>query len=219
MQAIKNHNLYLLHVLFGVLLLVQWPSVEAQDDSLIKDAQKQQQKLIDKYGLLEQAQWLRSCENMIQQLSLKYFQQCQILNVDYPNAYSLAHGVVMLTKGLLENIRNDDQLAHVLAHEHAHLALKHHQQAQAMVKNPPKLFTKSRIKKFYRGIEQAADDAADALLVRHHRDPKQIHHYLIRIAAQIKESSADHEKLKDRIQSKQLPAEKVEPHWTTSPKL
>lgn len=219
MQAIKNHNLCLLYVLLGLLLLGGGVSAKDTDQQLIENALKQQQKLIDKYGLLDQPQWLKSCESLIQQMSLKQFEQCQILDADYPNAYSLAHGVVMLTKGLLENIRNDDQLAHILAHEHAHLVLKHHQQAQAMVMNPPKLFTKSRIKKFYRGIEQAADDAADELLTRHHRDPKQIHHYLIRIAVQIKESSADHEKLKYRIQRKQLPAEKVEPHWTTSTKL
>jgi hypothetical protein len=219
MQAIKNRNLCLLYVLLGVLLLGEGVLAKDLDLQLIENAQKQQQKLIDKYGLLDQPQWLKSCQSLIQQMSLKQFEECQILDADYPNAYSLAHGVVMLTKGLLENIRNDDQLAHILAHEHAHLVLKHHQQAQAMVMNPPKLFTKSRIKKFYRGIEQAADDAADELLIRHHRDPKQIHHYLIRIATQIKESSADHEKLKDRIQSKQLPEEKIEPHWTTSPKL
>lgn len=213
MQAIKIQKHYTQYVLYGLLLLAQWVSAEITDNQLIIDAKNQQQKLIDTYGLLDYAQWSETCNTLIQQMSLTHFHQCLIVNTDYPNAYSLAHGVVMLTKGLLENISNDDQLAHVLAHEHAHLTLKHHQQAQAMVMNPPKLFTKSRIKKFYRSIEREADDEADKVLLQQNFDPKQIHHYLMRIEKLIKESSADHEKLKDRIRRNNLPQELIEKHW------
>lgn len=213
MQAIKIKNSYLPYGLL-MFLLLSFPLWAVTDtETLHQDAQQQQQKLIDKYGLLENNQWSDSCDRLLAKLLLKSFKQCLIIDAEFPNAYSLAHGVVILTRGLLENIRNDDQLAHMLAHEHAHLSLNHHQQAMQMVKNPPKLFTKSRIKKFYRQIEREADEEADKVLLQHNFDPKQIHHYLMRIEKLIKESSADHEKLQDRIRRNNLPPELVEKHW------
>lgn len=215
---IKNTRVsYIKYVLSCILLLGAGFSLAKESDelqaALVQDAKKQQQLLVEKHGLSQQAKWLSECQVMINKLGLEKFQSCVVLAADFANAYSLAHGVVILTEGLLANINNDDQLAHVLAHEHAHLALKHHQQAQQMVLNPPVFFTKSRLKKFYRQIEQDADQAANELLVKQQMDHLQIHHYLLRIEPTLAERSADHEKLTNRIQRKNLPPEKFDPWW------
>lgn len=180
---------------------------------LIDDAVTQQQQLVDKYGLINSKQLQNKCDDLIQQLMLKEFKSCLLLNADFANAYSLANHNVILTKGLLTHIRNDDQLAHILAHEHAHLVLKHHQLAQELVKNPPKLFTKSRIKKFYRKIEQEADGSADKLLKKLDRDYLQVQHYLKRVQKSYKERSKDHAKLKNRIIKGALPSEQIDSFW------
>jgi len=213
---IFNHH-WPYNVFFVVLLLYCTSLIAMQnyetDSRLIENAQQQQDKLIESYGLSQYQPWLDKCQTLINILELQQFERCLIIKATFANAYSLAHGSVILTEGLLQNINNDDQLAHVLVHEHAHLHLKHHQQAQQLINNPPKLFTKSRIKKFYRRIEQQADLTADDELIKQQRDPLQIHHYLLRIEKNTKEHSNDHQKLKHRIQRNNLPVEVIEAFW------
>ncbi|MCX7553372.1 M48 family metalloprotease [Marinicella sp. S1101] len=220
MRVLNIKNIYLIYiyyVLFGVLLLTPDSSLSQSDmekTALFESAKKQEAQLIKTYGFYKNQLWQRKCNELLSDLELKQFKRCLIIGADFANAYSLAHGHVVLTKGLLENIRNDDQLAHILTHEHAHMVLNHHQQAQALVNDPPKFFTKSRIKKFYRQLEQEADDHADRWLSESHRDPLQIQHYLLRISKQVNERSADHVQLKHRIKPKNLPAEVVEMEWS-----
>lgn len=173
----------------------------------------QQQQLIDRYGLLDSVKFQNKCDALIEQMMLHAFKQCSLINAEFANAFSLVHGNVVLTKGLLKNIRNDDQLAHILAHEHAHLEMKHHQQAQQLLNNPPKFFTKSRVKKFYRNIEKEADFYADDILLKLKRDHLQIHHYLKRIQKTYEETSEDHIKLSKRIKQTSLSPEKLEKFW------
>lgn len=45
-----------------------------------------------------------------------------VLNNNEPNAYACPGGVVLVNKGLLKKIKNEDQLAAVLGHEVAHIA-------------------------------------------------------------------------------------------------
>ncbi len=220
MRAINIKNIHhsQLYYVFAVLLLLMSTSIAAnrthqKTSTLPENAERQQLKLIETYGLSQHPAWQEKCDAIVAALKLIEFTQCLIIKASFANAYSLAHGTVILTEGLLQNINNDDQLAHILAHEHAHLKLNHHQQAEQLINNPPKLFTKSRIKKFYRDIEQQADQAADELLVRLQRDPLQINHYLLRIEQTTKEHSNDHPKLKHRIQRNGLPNEVLESFW------
>ncbi len=193
---------------------MSWVSEAANDAKLLASAQSQEQNLIATYGLSQRFDWRNKCLELINALALAQFNQCKVIKAHFANAYSMAHGSVLLTEGLLQNIYNDDQLAHILAHEHAHLTLNHHQQAAQLVQNPPKLFTKSRINKFYRYIEQQADLTADEWLSAHDRDPLQIHHYLLRIEQSTDEHSNDHRKLKHRIHRKGLPIEVKEVFWS-----
>lgn len=222
MRAINIKNIQHLPIYYVLLwlLLLSCAQLKANEknnlyQSLLNNAQKQQRILIEKYGVLDSDMWQLRCQKLMVELELHGFKQCLVLNADYANAYALAHGVVLLTHGLLSQMNNSDQLAHVLAHEHAHLELKHHQQAQDLINNPPTFFTKSRIKKFYRKIEHEADIAANQLLLEHNRDPLQIHHYWLRIEQankknDRKERSGDHNKLKNRIQRHNLPPELID---------
>jgi len=207
-----NHR----YIQYGlILLLLQSSAVlsQNQSDVLITEAKQQQAKLIDQFGLSKNQWWLDQCHQLIAEMSLFEFKDCIIIDADFPNAYSLAHGSLILTKGLMKNLNNSDQLAHVMAHEHAHLTMNHHQQAMQMVKNPPTFFTKSRLKKFYRQIEQQADIQSDEVLMAHGKDPKQIHHYLLRLENSMDEASNDHEKIQARIQRRDLPKEVIDVQW------
>ena len=215
---IKNiHHLLNYYVLLGILLLSAGICDGAEpknlQQKLIDDAKNQQNTLIEKYGISSNSTWQNRCDELIDELQLNRFTTCFIIKAEFANAYSLAHGVVILTQGLLINMKNSDQLAHVLSHEHAHLTLKHHHQAQQLIINPPTFFTKSRIKKFYRKIEKEADQAADTTLLNHQRDPLQIHHYLMRIEKTSTEHSSDHQKLKNRIKRTDLPPELIDSFW------
>lgn len=184
-----------------------------QSNELLAQAEQQQTKLVAEFGLSKNQWWLDQCDQLIAEMALSKFNQCLIVNADFSNAYSFAHGVLVLTQNLMQNINNSDQLAHIMAHEHAHLVLNHHQKAMIMVKNPPTFFTKSRLKKFYRKLELEADQAATELLLELNRDAKQIHYYLMRVKPLMDESTNDHEKLNDRIQHNDLPAEKIDSEW------
>lgn len=198
--------------LWILLLWAIYPAKVTADD-LLTSARAQQQQLIERYGLAAVPFWQQACDQELKALQLTHFNQCIIIDAGFANAYSLAHGVVILTSGLLQQVSNADQLAHILAHEHAHLTLRHHQQAEQLVKDPPVFFTKSRIKKFYRQIEREADEAADQWLRQLHRDPLQIHHYYQRLEQSLDEQSADHDKLRERIQRTGLPTEINDPQW------
>lgn len=44
---------------------------------------------------------------------------------DYPNAFAIAGGVIVVTEGLLRTLRSESELAAVLAHEMGHIELSH----------------------------------------------------------------------------------------------
>src|SRR5688500_10600658 len=48
-----------------------------------------------------------------------------VLNKEEPNAFCAPSGFIFVTKGLLKQMTNEDELAGVLAHEIAHVGLRH----------------------------------------------------------------------------------------------
>lgn len=51
--------------------------------------------------------------------------QFKVLNSDKLNAFALPNGSLYITRGLLQNLRSDDQVATVFAHEIGHVVLRH----------------------------------------------------------------------------------------------
>ncbi len=56
-----------------------------------------------------------------------------ILNTDEINAYACPGGIILITKGMLSEVQNEDELAAVLAHEVAHI--NHHDGISAIQKS------------------------------------------------------------------------------------
>mgnify|MGYP003715523299 CR=1 FL=1 len=81
---------------------------------------------------------------------------------------------------------------------------------------PPRLptaFRKTKIKKFYRKLEQQADDAAHDTLVENQLDPSQVNHLWQRLAQTTSERSHTHTRLIQRQQSGELHPEMIDPWW------
>ena len=213
----KIHRLICYHVYLGLLLQLASPeviSVEPKSGaSLPQQARQQVQQLITEHGVLADSGWYRRCQTWVERLALTQFKRCLIINAPFANAYASAAGDLVLTRGLLKHINNDHQLAHILAHEHAHLLLDHHQQTQVMLADPPVFFTKTKIKKFYRQLEQQADDAAHDTLVENQLDPSQINHLWQRLAQITSEHGRTHASLKQRQQSGELQPEMIDSWW------
>jgi predicted Zn-dependent protease len=51
--------------------------------------------------------------------------QFKVLNSNKINAFAIPNGSLYITKGLLQNLRSDDQVAAVFAHEIGHVVLRH----------------------------------------------------------------------------------------------
>ncbi len=184
-----------LYVLLGLLLHIFINDAQADTAS---DAKSQRHNLIQKHGLYESPQWQQRCQQVTEQLKLTA--HCQLLNHSAPNAYAFADGVIMINQGLLKMIKNPDQMAHILAHEQAHLTLQHHQELAQFIRKPPLLFPKKKLKKLRHQQELAADDWANDHLVRHQFDPRQIHHLWQQLLTQEKTNrSSDHPALAERI--------------------
>lgn len=62
-----------------------------------------------------------------ERLSVTNFQPKVVISAPHAeNAFATPSGAVIITRGLIESLKNEDQLAFVLAHEAAHVLLGHH---------------------------------------------------------------------------------------------
>ncbi len=101
---------------------------EQQLGGLFDDPQAQGQ--VNRIGL-RLIQALTKMENMKQpqsatRLNWAVFNlQFKVLNSDKLNAFALPNGSLYITKGLLESLGSDDQVAAVFAHEIGHVVLRH----------------------------------------------------------------------------------------------
>ena len=83
-----------------------------------------------------------------------------VLDADEPNAFCAPSGFIFVTKGLLKQMKSEDELAGVLAHEIAHVALRHPE--IAVVVHP-------RLGDDEAGVTLADLAAGDAKRTRRHR--------------------------------------------------
>jgi len=86
--------------------------------------------------------------------------QVKILDAETPNAFSLPGGTVFVTKGLLNFVRNDDELASVLGHELGHEEQHHITKMYEEVKGANTLLT---IFKFFSPLVNRFGDIAAGL--------------------------------------------------------
>ena len=189
----KNFNL-----LYGfIALLLQFFLATSSADT--KGAGiKQRNDLIAQYGLVDSMPFQQPCQKITAALEIP--SSCLLLNQNNINAYAFADGHIMITLGLLLKTQNPDQLAHVLAHEQAHITLNHHQSLAEFMRKPPVFFPKKKLKKLRLKQEKQADQMANNQIIKAGYDPAQIHHLWQSLLN--KEDSkkwSDHQKLSQRI--------------------
>jgi beta-barrel assembly-enhancing protease len=126
----------------------------------------------------------------------KYPYQIRVVNASDINAFSLPGGFMYVNRGLIEAARSEPELAGVLAHEMAHVALRHgtHQASKAYLtqaglgilggllgrgRNPSQVFQvigglglNALFLKFSRDIEYQADTVGAQIMARAGYDPR-----------------------------------------------
>ncbi|MDE2491412.1 MAG: M48 family metalloprotease [Elusimicrobia bacterium] len=100
----------------------------------------------------------------------------QVLDTEEVNAMSAPGGFVFVTKGLLERVRSEDELACVLAHEVAHVSKKHGlktikaarlTQAFAILgREAAKSYAPEQVSRLTEAFGGAVDDVVDDLVVK-----------------------------------------------------
>jgi predicted Zn-dependent protease len=109
---------------------VYWKNQEANTDREINFGRSVSAKILGKYPILRNEQKVRYISQIGTGISaqlgrpeLRYY--FGILDTDEINAFAAPGGYIFVTKGALKLMRNEAQLAGVLAHELAHVDQKH----------------------------------------------------------------------------------------------
>lgn len=86
--------------------------------------------VIDEYGIID----IRGEEKRLQHIGAALVKACErtevdfhfyIINTDQVNAFALPGGYIFVTRGMMDFVDDDDELAAVIGHEIVHVALKH----------------------------------------------------------------------------------------------
>lgn len=89
--------------------------------------------VVKEYGLYNNPQAQALVENIgkriVSNAERKLPYSFTLLNTDMVNAFAAPGGYIFVTKGLLEYVENEDELACVLGHELAHITLRHSMKA------------------------------------------------------------------------------------------
>jgi len=109
---------------------VYWKNQEANTDQEINFGRSVSAKILGKYPIMRNEQKVRYISKIGTGISaqlgrpeLRYY--FGILDTDEINAFAAPGGYIFVTKGALKLMRNEAQLAGVLAHELAHIDQKH----------------------------------------------------------------------------------------------
>lgn len=115
----------------GVLLSLATPAPAHLETALEKLVGHQAaQAIAEEFGLENNpvlVEWVRQIGERVSTASprtdVRY--RFQIVQMNEPNAFALPGGYLFVTKGLLEFVNDDDELAALLAHEVGHVAARH----------------------------------------------------------------------------------------------
>lgn len=179
------------------------------DETLLKMAKDIERQLFSRYSLINSVYFESICLGIAKEFNIKNLKSCRLIQAPYDNAYALANGQVYITVPLLKKTRNIHQLAHILAHEWAHLALQHHVKLADKYANPGFFFPKSAIKKMRKKHELEADIWAEKKLLEHRYQIEQIDFLFSRI----QKNNPHNYQLKSRHTNKDLKKEVHDPEW------
>lgn len=99
-----------------------------------------------------------------------------VLDTEEVNAFACPGGIIFITKGMLKSVKNEEELAAVLAHEVAHVSLRHGVSAikasrwtgvvMAIGVEAAKRYTSSEISKLVSLFEGSIDDVFKTVVVK-----------------------------------------------------
>ncbi len=136
---------------------------------------------LDKYDEIKSEWFSNQCRQLIEDLHLQQLKNCKLIKSKYNNAYVTINGDVYFTLSMMKLIHNKHQWAVILAHENAHLELKHYQQLADKIQNPDFFFPKKKYKKLREKVELEADHRAKTIVEKHGFNSNQVSYYLQRI--------------------------------------
>jgi predicted Zn-dependent protease len=112
-----------------ILLLLASFSVRAQDEKSKVNGQRTFEMIKLSSGIYHHPELLSIVtevgRNLEKHLDLGYELKYFIVDTDAPNAFATAGGYVYVTRGLLANLNNKDELAGVMGHELTHVTERH----------------------------------------------------------------------------------------------
>ena len=138
-------------------------------------------KLIDKHQIIQSKWFEENCLSIAKTMKFNKITQCKLFKSKNINAYVFNNGHVYFSTSMASLIKNKHQWASILAHENAHIELKHYLKTLKKIKKPGVLFPKSRIKKLIKQHEQDADDWAENKLIEFNFDTSQIFYFFQRV--------------------------------------
>ena len=148
-----------------------------------------EKKLIEKYKTINSSWFQEICLELSDNLQFKNISKCTLLESSLINAYVFNNGHVYFTSSLLKLVKNKDQWASIIAHENAHLELKHYQKTLDKINHPDFFFPKKKFKKLLKNNEKEADEWAKLQLNKNHYKSSQIYYFLKRVSSLKKQES------------------------------
>jgi len=198
-----------------ILFLIFFNQVYAQNnEKLIDEASlRNENALLNKYSIIESEWFEKTCMDISSKMKFHKITQCKLFDSHHINAYVLSNGHVYFSQAMMKLIKNKHQWASILAHENAHLELRHYKKILKKIQNPGIFFPKSKIKKMMIKHEEQADDWSKDRLIKFGYDPKQIYYFLQRVIrsngnnkskSHLKPSKRTEKNLEDEIINKNL---------------
>ena len=157
-------------------------------------------KLTKKHQMIQSKWFEESCLSIAKTMKFNKINQCKLFESNNINAYVFNNGHVYFSTSMAALIKNKHQWASILAHENAHIELKHYLKTLKKIKRPGVFFPKSRIKKLIKQHEQDADDWSENKLIEFNFDTSQIFYFFERVKdIQGDSGTSTHLKLSKRI--------------------
>lgn len=168
--------------IFNFLLVFSSFTLYAQsDEQLLESWTKKNVQLLFNNNNFITSQWFNQyCISLAKELEFSKIKKCYLIDSQKINAYVFNNGNVFFTSGMVKLINNKHQWAAILAHENAHIVLKHYLKTLKKHTKPDTFFPKKRYKKRLKLNEKEADEWAHLKLLDFKLNPNQIYYFLKR---------------------------------------
>jgi predicted Zn-dependent protease len=194
-------------LMLKILLLMSFTAqLQAQnDEQLLSDWTRENEKILTENNNIIPSKWFETeCLSLAKKMQFNKLIQCSLFESESINAYVFDNGHVYFSSSLFKQLKNTHQWASILAHENAHIELKHYLKTIKVLRKPGLFFPKTKIKKTLKKHERQADEWARNVLAEYGYDSSQVNYFLLRIKKlHGNKKSLSHLRLSKRINNPQ----------------